>query len=94
MERADEIDLAVIAESARWGDYRRDVHRNQPQGPFDLYTKNDHWLPQQAFLVNEYFPYRTQIFIQQVKNANLYPRVNAPVFYLNGEHTNDNLIER
>ncbi|MBN1780323.1 lamin tail domain-containing protein [bacterium] len=94
MERAGEIDLAVIAESARWGDYRRDVHQNQPQGPFDLYTKNDHWLPQQYFLVNYYFPNRTGNFVEQARNARLYPAVNAPVFYINGEQTTDNLIQQ
>ncbi len=84
MERVDEIEMAVIAESARWGDYRRDVHQNQPQGPFDLYTKNDHWLPALAFLTDEYFPNRTDVFIGQLRQANLFPQTDAPVFYING----------
>ena len=93
MKRAAEIDLAIIAESARWGDYRRDVHQYQTKGPFDLYTKNDYWLPAQLFIVNDYFPDRIQVFIQQAQSANLYPTVNAPVFYINGEQTTDNIIE-
>jgi len=46
IHRADEIDLAVIAESARWGDYRRDEH-SYSSGPYHLYTRNDFWLIEQ-----------------------------------------------
>jgi len=72
-----------MAESARWGDYRRDVHQYQTVGPFDLYTKEDYWLPQQDFMVNTYFPDRTDVFLSQLRSANLFPSVDAPVFYLN-----------
>jgi len=84
MKRANEIDLAVIAESARWGDYRRDVHRAFPGGPFDLYTK-EHWLTEQSFMLNEYFPKRTAEFIKQLREADLFPIYNAPQFFINGE---------
>ncbi len=83
MKRANEIDLAIIAESARWGDYRRDVHQNQPQGPFDLYTKNDHWLPAQSFLINSYFPNRTTVFVDQLKQIGIFPDISVPVFKVN-----------
>ena len=81
--RAGQIDKAVIAESARWGDYRRDVHQYQTSGPFDLYTREDHWLPQMNYMLNTYFPGRTDIFINQLIKANLFPSINAPVFLLN-----------
>ena len=55
MNRAQQIDFAIIAESARWGDYRRDVHPWETTGPFTLYIK-EHWLAEQDFLLNEYFP--------------------------------------
>src|SRR5205814_1625708 len=42
---AKELDLAIIAESARWGDYRRDVHRYKT-GPYELYTRDEHWRPE------------------------------------------------
>ena len=73
---ADQIDLAVILESARWGDYRRDVHPRQ--GPFDLYTRNDHWLPERERLISDYFPQRTSIVLEQFCRYGLYPRVAAP----------------
>jgi hypothetical protein len=69
---ADSIDLAVIAESARWGDYRRDKHPYS-SGPYELYTRNDHWIPEQTRLLNSYFPYRTEIAIGQFRSLGLYP---------------------
>ena len=91
MKRAKQIELAVIAESARWGDYRRDVHPYQ-EGPYVLYTKNDYWLTEQDFLLNDYFPNRTAAFLSQLRQTNLYPRVNAPNFLINGSPMNQNII--
>jgi hypothetical protein len=91
-KRASEIEMAIIAESARWGDYRRDVHQYQPQGPFDLYTKNKHWQAEQDFLQNEYFPNRTTVFISQLRQANLFPTVSAPEFLINGIATYQHII--
>ncbi|MHC4642317.1 MAG: lamin tail domain-containing protein, partial [Planctomycetota bacterium] len=85
MRRANELDLAIICESARWGDYRRDVHQSS-NGPYLLYTKNDHWLPEQNRLMNDYFPERaknplnTNNLLQQYKDRGWYPSVEAPVF--------------
>ena len=81
--RGDQIDRAVIAESARWGDYRRDVHQYQTAGPFELYTREDHWLPQMNYMLNTYFPGRTNVFISQLRKANLFPSVDAPVLLVN-----------
>jgi len=82
-KRADQIDKAVIAESARWGDYRRDVHPWQTAGPFDLYTKENYWLPQMDYMLNSYFPNRTDVFLSQLRNANLFPGIDAPVLQIN-----------
>jgi hypothetical protein len=68
---ADNIDLAVIAESARWGDYRRDVHPYKT-GPYELYTRDKHWRPEIDRLLSDYFPRRTAVFLQQLKSAGLY----------------------
>jgi hypothetical protein len=84
MNRAHQIDLAIIAESARWGDYRRDVHRWEAAGPFTLYTK-EYWLAEQDFLINEFFPNRTAAFINQLRQAGLFPNVSAPLFRLNDD---------
>lgn len=91
--RASQIDKAVNAESARWGDYRRDVHQYQPVGPFDLYNRDDHWLPQLNYILNTYFPGRTEVFISQLRKAKLFPSVDAPVCQLNGNPLFQNKIK-
>lgn len=68
--RSAEIELAIIAESARWGDYRRDVHPYKKE-PYELYTKNDHWLTEQKRLIEDYFPARSQIVLDQLKEIGL-----------------------
>jgi hypothetical protein len=80
---ANELDLAIIAESARWGDYRRDVHQYL-YGPYELYTKNNHWLVEKSRLLNTYFPVRSDKVLQRYKSDGLYPSVVAPVFNING----------
>ena len=40
MNRGNQIKKAVIAASARWGDYRRDVHPYQTSGPFEFPPAN------------------------------------------------------
>ncbi len=91
MEIADQIDLAVIAESARWGDYRRDVHTLGL--PVYLYTRNNHWLTEQNQTMTTYFPYRTQVMIDNFTNAGLYSPVTAPVFFADGEYQHGGYIE-
>ena len=93
IKRADEIDLAVIAESARWGDYRRDMH-SYSSGPYYLYTKNDYWLPEKRRLLDQYFPYRTNHMINQYRNLGLYPNVEAPVFRISGAYRHGGSISK
>jgi hypothetical protein len=68
MKLVNEINLAVICESARWGDYRQAVPR----------TKADDWDVELARLLNDYFPYRTDTVVKQLKALGLYPSVSAP----------------
>lgn len=70
---ADEIDLPIISESARWGDCSG-----------TLYTKNTHWLPRKQALLNNYFPFRTDTVLKQLRNAGYFPTVKAPVFSHDG----------
>src|SRR6185295_4369802 len=70
MKRAAEVDQAIIAESARWGYYRR-------SSPF---TRDKDWLKEQQRLLTDYFPKRTGIVLEQLRTAGLYPRISAPVF--------------
>jgi len=76
-QHADEIDTAVIMESARWGDARR---------PDDPYTRDDEWLTELNRLLNDYFPQRTAIVVGQFRDHSpgLYPSVDAPVFNQHG----------
>ncbi|MCW5556505.1 MAG: CotH kinase family protein [Verrucomicrobiae bacterium] len=67
---------AMVAESARWGDYRRDVHPYR-EGPYELYTVDDHWEPEIRRLMQDYFPVRTGHVIRQLEAAGLYG-VTAP----------------
>ncbi|UCD27343.1 MAG: chitobiase/beta-hexosaminidase C-terminal domain-containing protein, partial [Planctomycetota bacterium] len=85
LKRTDELDLAVIAESARWGDYRRDMH-SFSSGPYRLYTRNDYWIPEKNRLINDYFPRRTDIAIDQFRSRGLYPATDAPTFRINGSY--------
>jgi hypothetical protein len=73
--RAQQINMAIIAESARWGDSKTEPPR----------TKND-WLNAINNEVNNFFPSRSGVVIDQYKNtrlrsgtlAPLYPSVEAP----------------
>lgn len=66
---ADEIEIAIIGESARWSDW---------YAPYNPYTKNDHWIPRKNDLMENYFPERTDILLSQLKAYGLYPSVDAP----------------
>lgn len=62
--RTDQIDTAVIAESARWGEdqYGR------------IMTKDDNWQPSVDNIMNRFFPFRTNIVIRQLKTEELLSR--------------------
>ncbi|MFC1739678.1 lamin tail domain-containing protein, partial [Planctomycetota bacterium] len=72
MERVDELDLAIIAESARWGDAQRST-------PYD----HDSW-ENAVTDVLEFFPGRNDVVFEQIKDDNLYPDVGAPCFNQHG----------
>ncbi|MDA3881466.1 MAG: CotH kinase family protein [Prolixibacteraceae bacterium] len=76
--RVEEIDRAIIAESARWGDAQ--THSSL--------TKHEHWEPEIEKMYNDYFPRRTDIVISQLKNEGLWPLGDAPLIM-----ADDKLIE-
>lgn len=82
LKRASEIDTAIIAESARWGN---------TNNPSFSYTKDD-WQRAIDDIVNNYFPKRTNLVIDQLKYANLYPNVDPPVFIKNNNEIKNNVI--
>ncbi len=74
MKLAAVIDRAIVGESARWGDRRREPP----------YTRDVEWIREQNRLLTSFFPQRTGIFLGQLKQAGLYPAVEAPVFNRHG----------
>jgi hypothetical protein len=90
--RAAEIKLAIIGESARWGDFRRDVAQYQ-SGPYYLYTRDDFWTPEINRILTTYFPARNDIALQQFKDMNLYPKIGAPVFNVNGTYQHGGYVK-
>ncbi|HQA90863.1 MAG TPA: CotH kinase family protein, partial [Sedimentisphaerales bacterium] len=72
MTRANEIDRAIVGESARWGDSKR----SRP------YTRDVEWVGERDRLVNEYFSVRTDIVMNQLRQAGFYPSISPPQFHI------------
>ncbi len=68
--RAQELAGAIVGESARWGD----VRRNPP------YTRDVEWTNELNRLLYEYFPVRDEILLNQYRLGGLYPAVEPPAF--------------
>ncbi|MBO4590313.1 MAG: CotH kinase family protein [Bacteroidaceae bacterium] len=77
------IDGALHCESARWGDYRRDVHRYN-KSPYELYTVANQFAQERTRMLTEQFPLRTDAFIRQLRDKKWFPTTDAPTFELNG----------
>lgn len=75
------IDTALYCEQARWGDYRRDVHKYANE----LYTKENHYDAQRRYLLGTYFPKRTDTFVSQLQNKGWFPTLPAPVILYEGK---------
>jgi len=78
MERANQINPAIVGESARWGDSWMGMHDNVP------YTRDGDWIPALNWVLDEFLPYRPAILVDQYRAIDLYPDVEAPVFHVNG----------
>ena len=76
------ISFAIYAESARWGDYRKDVHPYTSRG--ELYRADVHHTLENRRLHDDFFPQRTDNLIAQLKKKGWYATVEAPVFLVNG----------
>jgi len=66
MQRANMIDMAIIAESARWGNL--------------TLSKNNAWLPTVTEIADSYFGERRDIVMRQYLDAGLYPTIDPPLF--------------
>jgi hypothetical protein len=72
--QANQINMAIIGESARWGDSRYGVVR----------TKDDDWIPAVNNTVELFIKKRTPIVIDQLKNEGLLNNLDAPVIITGG----------
>ena len=82
---AAEIERAMVAESARWGD----MHFSTPLTLEDWYDDDENYNDGRAgcgWILNYYIPQRTDIVLEQFRNAGLYPNVDAPVFHIDGSY--------
>jgi hypothetical protein len=70
MEITNEIETALIAESARWGDYRRATP----------YTVAKDFQDLRESLLENWFPQRSEIVLDQFRDQGVYPEIEAPVF--------------
>lgn len=61
---------SLYAETTRWGDYRRDIHPYQSKG--HRYRIETYYMNERNRLLNEYFPYRTDKVIAQLRNRGWY----------------------
>jgi hypothetical protein len=83
LARAAQIEVAMIAESARWGDSRV----SQP------FTQAD-WQNEVDWIVASYLPSRTDVLLDQFKQVNWYPLVEAPEFTIDNEPRHGGYITR
>jgi hypothetical protein len=67
--RSNEIQSAIVAESARWGDSKNATP----------YTRT-HWVTEMNRLYTQFFTQRPAIVLNQLRADNLFPNVAAPTF--------------
>ena len=77
------ISTAIYDESARWGDYRRDVHPYSSKG--ELYTPDNQYQNERKRLLRDFFPKRTANLIAQLQAKGWYTAVEPPRFIINGQ---------
>ncbi|MEN6306783.1 MAG: lamin tail domain-containing protein [Anaerohalosphaeraceae bacterium] len=72
----NQIDRAIVGESARWGDNRRAA---------TPYTRNNEWITEVNRLLNNFIPTRRDVVLAQLtgKSPAWYPAVTAPEFRIN-----------
>ena len=70
---ADSVELAIYAETARWGD----DHHSTPQ---DI----DDWRRERDWMLNTYLDQRSAIVLDQFRDAGLFPKSVAPAYSQHG----------
>ncbi len=65
-----QIENAIYAESARWGDYRRDIHPYTAKG--HRYRVDTYYQNERTRLLTQYFPVRTDKVVSQLRKLGWY----------------------
>lgn len=76
MALADQVDRAMVGESARWGDQMRTSSSS--------FTRDEHWRKARDSLLANYLPRRSAIVLGQFRRAGLYPNTDAPAMNQRG----------
>ncbi len=79
---ANWVEPAIIAESARWADQ----HHTDP-------PSLDEWIAKRDDILTNYLPTRSDIVLQQLRDAGYYPDLDAPVFNVNGTYQYGGYVE-
>jgi len=72
------IATALYDEAARWGDYRRDVHRYNWSDDYQLCTVDGTYMTERNRLINNYFPMRTDKVLSIIQNNVIVDDFEAP----------------
>jgi hypothetical protein len=80
----DEVYTALIAESARWGDNRKNT-------PF---TRDEHWQKEFDWIMNDFFPERPAYVIDRFKGLGIFSDLPSPVFYYQNDTFSTGYINR
>ncbi len=86
-ERANQIEAAIIAESARWGDAREGeqvvVDQGLPLQTIPTMTV-DHWRHARGLVMDRYFPISLTRTLERFRARGLLPAVDPPEFQVEG----------
>lgn len=74
----DTSERAMAAESARWGNYRAQVHQFK-SGPYEELSVQAHWRPEVNRILSEYIPRRRGILLEQFREIGLFPPADKPL---------------
>ncbi|MBN1508708.1 MAG: CotH kinase family protein [Sedimentisphaerales bacterium] len=75
LARAADVEKAIWAEAFRWG---------ADQQPSTVNNLCNNWRAERDRIIEDYFPSRGGIVVEQLRQAGLYPNVEAPVLEIEG----------
>ena len=85
MERANQVQLPLIAESARWGNKPFGFANHTAKSNWDV---NDEWIKERQDVRNNFLPQRTTNLLNYYQNAGRYPNTQSVQFSQFGGEVN------